>query len=290
MLDSAQSQRSRTRTTSTTQWASNAFIALLPVLACFLGGGSQKWAEGIVVGLLGLYLLIRPPHASLGIATNCVFIALVVLATIAFLPADWLFIPAWRRAVVNDFGILLPSTVSPQPWLTASCLISLIAAMAWLYVVSTQEIGLRSARFQLRLFVAAIVFLAAMCIALYWAHAAFPFWKNERGFGPFPNRNHTADLFGISAIVLLACGQDDIRHGRKTWFVWLLALAVLVAAIILDYSRAGIVILVAGSALWITVVALRQRSPARLAGPIGSRACRTCEERPAPPRCISGRR
>jgi len=265
MLDSAQSQRSRTRTTSTTQWASNVFIALLPVLACFLGGSSQKWAEGIVVGLLGLYLLIRPPHASLGIATNCVFIALVVLATIAFLPADWLFIPAWRRAVVNDFGILLPSTVSPQPWLTASCLISLIAAMAWLYVVSTQEIGLRSARFQLRLFVAAIVFLAAMCIALYWAHAAFPFWKNERGFGPFPNRNHTADLFGISAIVLLACGQDDIRHGRKTWFVWLLALVVLVAAIILDYSRAGIVILVAGSALWITVVALRQRSPARLA-------------------------
>jgi len=110
----------------------------------------------------------------------------------------------------------------------------MIAAMAWLYVVSTQEIGLRSARFQLRLFVAAIVFLAAMCIALYWAHAAFPFWKNERGFGPFPNRNHTADLFGISAIVLLACGQDDIRHGRKTWFVWLLALVVLVAAIILD--------------------------------------------------------
>src|SRR5881227_4363574 len=82
---------------------SNAFIALLPVLACFLGGGSQKWAEGIVVGLLGLYLLVRPPHASLGIATNCVFIALVVLATIAFLPADWLFLPAWRRAIVNDF-------------------------------------------------------------------------------------------------------------------------------------------------------------------------------------------
>ena len=265
MLDSAQSQRSRIRTNSPAQWASNIFIALLPVLACFLGGSSQKWAEGIVVGLLGAYLLVRPPRASLGIVTNCMVIALVALAVTAFLPANWFFMPEWRRAVVNDFGISLPPQLSPQPWLSASCLVSLIAAIAWLYVVCTQELGLRSARFQLRLFVVAIVFLAAICIALYWAHGAFPFWKNERGFGPFPNRNHTADLFGISAIVLLACGQDDIRHGRSTWFVWLLALAVLVAAIILDYSRAGIVILVAGSGLWISIVALRQRSPARLA-------------------------
>ena len=255
----------RARTISAGQWASNGVVALLPVLACFLGGGSQKWAEGIVVGVLGFYLLVRPPRASLGLATNFVLIAFIALATIAFLPVDWFFLPAWRGAVVNDLGIPLPPTVTPQPWITAGCLISLIAGIAWVYVVSTQEIGLRAARFQLRLFTAGVVFLAVICIVLYWAHAAFPFWKNERGFGPFPNRNHTADLFGITAIMLLACGQDDLRHGRKTWFLWLMGLAVLIAAIILDYSRAGIVILVGGSALWIAVVAFRQRSPARIA-------------------------
>ncbi|HWX15002.1 MAG TPA: O-antigen ligase family protein, partial [Chthoniobacterales bacterium] len=115
-------------------------------------------------------------------------------------------------------------------------------------------------RFQLRLFVTGIVAVAAISIALYLAHAAFPFWINQRGFGPFPNRNHTADLFGITAIVLLACGQDDIRHGRKRWLIWLMALGILVAAIILNFSRAGMVILVGGSALWIAVVVLRQRS------------------------------
>ena len=245
---------------SAIQWARNGSIALLPVLACFLGGGSQKWAEGTVTALLGLYLLVRPPGVSLGPIIDCIFVALLGLATIAFLPARWFFLPAWRSAVLNDFAIPLPSTLTPQPWMTAGCLISLIAGMSWLYVVSTQELELRSTRFQLRLFVTGIVAVAAISIALYLAHAAFPFWINQRGFGPFPNRNHTADLFGITAIVLLACGQDDIRHGRKRWLIWLMALGILVAAIILNFSRAGMVILVGGSALWIAVVAFRQRS------------------------------
>jgi hypothetical protein len=250
---------------SAAQWMSNGAIALLPVFACFLGGGSRKWAEGIVVALLGLYLLARPPRASLGAATNCILLVLLGLAAIAFLPARWFFVPAWRTALINDFAISLRLTVTPQPWITAGCLISLIAGMSWLYVVCTQELELRSARFQLRLFVTGVVALAGLSIALYLAHAAFPFWINQRGFGPFPNRNHTADLFGITAIVLLACGQDDLRHGRKRWLLWLVALGILIAAIVLNFSRAGLVILVGGGALWTAVVALRQRSPAWIA-------------------------
>lgn len=266
MPDSDQhSQPGRKRSVSAGQWASNYIIAVLPVLASFLGGGSPKWAEGIVVGLFGLTLLATPPRASLGLATNCLLLALVAIAASAFLPAEWFFLPDWRRAVVNDFGIALPNTLSPQPWISLSCLGSLIAGVAWLYFVSTQDIGLRSVRVQLRIFVVATVLLAALCIFLYWRHIAFPFWKNERGFGPFPNRNHTANLFGIGAIVLLACAQDDLRHGRKTWLLWLIGLGVLIAAIILDYSRAGIGILVGGSALWLAVVAFRKRSPARIA-------------------------
>ena len=37
--------------------------ALLPVLACFLGGATEKWAEGIVIALLGLLLISNPPRS-----------------------------------------------------------------------------------------------------------------------------------------------------------------------------------------------------------------------------------
>ena len=45
---------------------------MLPVLACFLGGATQKWEEGLIITLLALYLLVRPPRFSLGTLTNLV--------------------------------------------------------------------------------------------------------------------------------------------------------------------------------------------------------------------------
>ena len=247
------------------RWLSHAFVALLPALACFLGGATQKWAEGLVVTLLGLYLLANPPRFSLGLAINLVLLAFLLWSLIAFLPASWFFQPDWRAAYVNDFGISLPTTLSPQPWITLTCLASFVAGWSWLYVVCAQQLELREARLQLRLFTAGIVLLAAICVLFWLAKTAPPFWHNERNFGPFPNRNQTGNLFGLTAIMILACGQDDLRKDRKRWILWGLALALMIAAIILNFSRAGIGILVAGSALWLGIFSLRQRSPSRIA-------------------------
>src|SRR5438552_18692463 len=97
------------------RWLSHAFIALLPVLACFLGGGTQKWGEGIVVAFLGLYLLGRPPHFSLGLAANLVLLAIVGWSLIAILSAPWFFQPDWPAPYVNDSGILLATPLRPHP-------------------------------------------------------------------------------------------------------------------------------------------------------------------------------
>ena len=183
-----------------TRWLSHAFIALLPVLACFLGGGTQKWGEGIVVALLGLYLFANPPRFSIGLTINLVLLALLISAAIAFLPASWFFQPAWRASYVNDFGISLPTTLSPQPWITLTCLFSFVAGLSWLYVVCAQQLELREARLQLRLFTAGIVILAAICILFWLRHAAPPFWHNERNFGPFPNRNRSLTASVLGAI------------------------------------------------------------------------------------------
>lgn len=240
-------------------------IPTLPVLACFLGGATEKWSEGIVVALLGLILLVDPPRFSLGRVLNVILLAILAGAATAFLPEGWFFRPAWRLVLANDFGLSLPGTVSPQPWITLGCFVSFLAGLSWLYYVSTLDLELREVRQQLRLFAAGVVLLAALCLALYSAETALPFWHNQRGFGPFPNRNQTANLFGLTAIVVLACGQEDIRQSRKRWIVWLLGLGIIITAIILNFSRAGILILVAGSALWLGAFVLRKGSAARIA-------------------------
>ena len=267
-MQSSPDQPSRKRTSFSARTGSgwrNFALPMLPVLACFLGGATQKWSEGIIVALLGVILMVDPPRHSLGPALNTIFLALAACALTGFLPAGWFSQPDWRLALVDDFNINLPGTLSPQPWITLGCLVSFLAALSWLYYVSALDLELRAVRSQLRLFAFGVVLLAALCLALYYAKTALPFWHNERRFGPFPNRNQTANLFGLTAILVLACGQDDIRHGRKRWIIWALGLGALVTAIILNFSRAGVLILVAGCGMWLAAFALRKGSAARIA-------------------------
>lgn len=257
-------ERAVSRSTTSRGWI-NAAVATLPVFACFLGGATEKWSEGIIIALLGVGMLADPPRLSLGRTINGILLALLGLALMAFLPASWFTEPEWRTALVNDFGIRLPSTVSPQPWVTLGCVLSFIAGLSWLYQVSAREWDARAVRTQLRLFAAGIGALALLCLALRFAHTTLPFWHNERRFGPFPNRNQTANVFALAAVITFACGYDDIRNRRLRWVVWLGTAAAIIAAIFLGFSRAGIVLLIAGATLWMGAVALRKASPARIA-------------------------
>lgn len=244
----------------------NTIIAALPFIACFLGGATEKWTEGIVLGLLGLLLICDPPRYSLGPLLNGIVIALAGCAALSFLPARLFLQPAWRTALVNDFGIQLPATLSPQPWVTLGCLISFVAGLSWFYYICARELEMRDVRFQVRVFAGGIVLLAALSILLYAKHSALPFWHAQRGFGPFPNRNQTGALFAITAIMLLASGQDDFRRGRIRWIYSGLGFGVMVAALILNFSRAGILILVGGSAIWLVIMAFRKKTtPGRIA-------------------------
>ncbi|MEP6810036.1 MAG: O-antigen ligase family protein [Chthoniobacterales bacterium] len=239
--------------------------ALLPVLACFLGGATEKWAEGIVVLILGLLLLVAPPRFSLGPVANILLLALLASAAAAFLPAAWFHQPAWRIALTNDFGVTLPVSATAQPWVSAGCFASFLAGVSWFYYISTQRLEGRSIRRQFRIFAGSVTLLAALCIALYLANTALPFWHNPRGFGPFANRNQTANLFGLAAIIVVACGHDDLRLKKIRWIFWLVALGILITALVLNFSRAGLLILIGGIGLWLAILILRSRSAGTIA-------------------------
>jgi O-antigen ligase len=67
----------------------------------------------------------------------------------------------------------------------------------------------------------------------------------------------------VTSVLILAAAQDDIRHRRKRWILWTIALITVIAAICLNFSRGGVIILVAASAIWIGTVALRLDAPTR---------------------------
>src|SRR5437868_15345327 len=103
-------ERSRSRenqNAANTRWIANATVALLPVLACFLGGATQKWEEGLVITLLATYLLVRPPRVSPGALTNFVLLTLFILPSVAFLPSPCFCQPDARSTYANEFAIRL---------------------------------------------------------------------------------------------------------------------------------------------------------------------------------------
>ncbi len=252
------------RESASAEWVVVALPAIL-VLAAFLGGATQRWSEAIVVGAFALLLLFHPPRLSLGRALNLLALLFLALAAVAFLPMHWFSIPHWRIALTKDLGVGLPDTVSAQPWMTLDSLFLLLVGLCWIYYVASLEMHLREVRVATRLFAAGIIGLAALGLFLNFRHEALPFWHNARGFGPFPNRNQTGDLFGISTLVVLGCLQDDFRRGRKRWLLWLFGLGILIASLILAYSRAGILILVIGFGAWLIRFVFRKASGAGVA-------------------------
>ena len=107
--------------------------------------------------------------------------------------------------------------------------------------------------------------LAGVFVGFYKAHVAVPFWLSERHFGPFPNRNQTADFLAVGALPVLACMYVSWRARHRAAAVgWLLGWLVVATAIFNNFSRAGVGILFVGTVLFVGAEAwrsARRRSP-----------------------------
>ena len=240
-------------------------VALLPLGCVALGGGVERWSQALVLLAMGVWLLVLPPRVSLGRSVNVILAALLGLGLTAFLPARWFGMPAWRRAFVDDFGAVLPGTLSAQPWLSAESWLVFLAGVSWLYLVGTIPWKLGERRRAGMIFAGGVAALAAAFVLLSRLGVVVPIWPNPRHFGSFPNRNQTADFLAVGALPVLALARSAWRGGRVRgalgWLVgWLLA----AVAVFQCFSRAGIAILFVTTGIYLGVEFFRasRRPPA----------------------------
>jgi tetratricopeptide (TPR) repeat protein len=66
-------------------------------------------------------------------------------------------------------------------------------------------------------------------------------------FGFFPNRNQTSNVLGLGAIVIYALGLQRLQEGNRYWWLWIASLSLVCWALIIDASRAGIVLFFFGA-------------------------------------------
>ncbi len=240
-------------------------IPLLAVLAPTLGGATQLWSQATILFLTGLLFILAPPERTLGRFANGIVLLAFALTVSAFLPASWFPAPEWCKALTSQFALALPVTRSPQPWLTFEATWLFVASIGWAYYLFAYPWERNTRRRALRLFAKGILFLAMLALGAHFAGWKIPFWPPvlnlHSGFGFFPNRNQTAGLLALSGVIVVAVGYQELRERRWKAIGWYLGLALILTALVLAYSRAGIGLFFGGTALWIFASSAASRSP-----------------------------
>src|SRR5438477_3061503 len=224
-------------------------VLALTALAPILGGSTKLWAAASLAAATGLLFLIAPPQRSLGRLPNIAFAALIALALVAFLPSRWFPLSDWR-SVLEKLGARLPATVSAQPWLTFQSTFQFLLGLSWAYYLLTADWSLAARKKAWTFIALLIVGLAAAITVANFLQVRIPFWPHTPEFGFFPNRNHTSNVLGIGGILVYALALDGFARRQRHWWIWIVALSLICWALILDYSRAGIILVVAGMVAW----------------------------------------
>ncbi|MEQ1861976.1 MAG: O-antigen ligase family protein, partial [Chthoniobacteraceae bacterium] len=253
-------------------------FALLVTLGPLAFGAVDRVVQIALTGLLGIGMLLVPPRVILMSAwisrALLALTALVVLKEVA--PAGWFGAVGWRTTVEQSFGLALPWTHHPEAGRAFDGWLAGAVAVGWFAWVRTlaaeREDRMRLAWVMLigAALIAAVSFGTAtsteskMILGLRYSSG----WI---GFGPFPNRNHSACYFAMAAILGAGCVARSGEHRR---FVWLALGALMLGGVLLallrTQSRGGIVALGAGFAIFLGIVLLKLRSRKVLAVAVAS--------------------
>lgn len=236
------------------------------LLAPFLGGSTERWSQGIVLLLLAVVVAAWPPRSFGFPGFACAALAVIcLLAAVSFLPAAWFGLPQWRQQLTGQLGVSLAPALSPQPWVSAGCIVLLLTGMVWICWLASQTWDPGEKRLLADTFVLGAAVLAAVALAAFYCKTPVSFWHSERGFGPFPNRNQSGNFFAISAIPALACAYENFRANKIRALLFVVAEGVLVAALVTSYSRAAVILFFAGASVWIASLALVSRTAKSIA-------------------------
>jgi O-antigen ligase len=239
--------------------------ALLPVLlvvwlAPFLGGSVEPWAMAAVYGLLAVLFVWYPVTAQLKRPFRLFLYAVALLPLLAFLPVSLTGIPAWRADLMKQFAIPFPGTITPQPWLTFDAYLAWLGGLAWIYWLAAQGWTREVRKPLAELFVIGMMVLTVVGLIGYHTRHPLPFWHAERLFGPFPNRNQTADLLALTFVVLTALLHMAVLKKFKIAPLWGVGLLVVGYGLVVNFSRAGILLSALGVAVYWLVTTLTNPS------------------------------
>jgi O-antigen ligase len=254
------------RRATTGRRAALGIFLLLIVVAPLAFGAVDRISQIALLGLLGVGMLAHPPAMRpLSRWGNRLAIALIVVVLVKeFAPAAWFGTTPWRLTLAQDHGLGLPWTHNPEPARALDGLLGAVVAGIWFLWVRTL-----AADRDHRLVIAWSLLLTAVLVTAVsfatrgldpQAIYGWRFTPGWTGFGPFPNRNHTANFLAMGMVLGLGC--VTWAGARKRWFAAVggsLLVAFTAVGLFATQSRGGLLAACFGTAVFIALALLKSR-------------------------------
>jgi len=210
---------------------------LVAMAAVWLAVSSQSWALTLLIFGVGTLYLAVPPSGDIPKSLFLIISLLLLLAGVAFLPADW-FDTAFRQPFL-DHGLVLAGTLSPQPWLSLEDYLLLVTSILWAWCCFETKLTLAAREFLLAGFLLGLGLVALNTILR--GTAIEPYFPSlVRGGGQFENRNQTGDLLVMGGIFSFARGLSGLSRRKWRALFWMVLTGVFMVAMVRNGSRAAV--------------------------------------------------
>lgn len=239
-------------------------FALIPLLVCLFGAGREAWSKGLAAILVAVVMIVFAPQRKLPLVALIGLVGALLAPLLAFLPSSWLqTTAAWRVRLVDDWGVQLSDTLTPQAWVTLEAWFIFALCLAWLAWCLMRGFSSQQRRAMLQTLTLGGVTLCVVTILEDQKWIQVPWWpRNWRewgdAFGPFANRNHTSSLAALTAVLSAAVAYDAQRRKSRLWMLFVLGVIPAMSCVLMNTSRAGVILLFLGLTTWFGTSAMRK--------------------------------
>lgn len=242
------------------------FGALL-FLGPFLFGAVDRVVQIGLLALLAAGLWIRPLTLT-PLSPLVKWFAAAVCAMIAFkefAPHSFFGGVKWRTELAN-VHLALPATHNPEPFRALDGMLAAMVALVWFVWVRSLAADRTRRVWMAWVLGAAGAFLALVCFTMKMdpiqpkAIYGIRYTEGWLGWGPFPNRNHTASFLAMAGLCCGGCLLWAIAKGLRVAAVAAGALMLAsLAALLASQSRGGLVAFGAGILVLTALVLWKRR-------------------------------
>jgi O-antigen ligase len=244
-----------------------AIFALIVVSAPLAFGAGDRIVQATLVLLLGIGTLCMPPQwAQPNVWVKRLALALIALVLAKeFAPAALFGTMDWRAILTDSFGLRFPWTHNPEPARVLDAILALLVGAVWFTWVRTLASEPKDRSLVAWILFAASIVLAVVCFTMpgqgtgsIYGVRPMSGWS---GFGPFPNRNHTACFLAMGAVVGCGCAVRAARRRQLLWVLLaLVGLGTVFVALIASKSRGGLIACLAGLGLYALLALSRSQN------------------------------